>query len=406
MPSKSWDNAGFKKNRQCVICRGTRKRILFKQRFSGFSDGSLLDGYVVVVCQDCGFCFADNIPAQAAFDIYYREMSKYEHQEREGQPSEFEGRQFPELAQFLAQNIPYKQASILEIGCANGGLLHALQKRGDLNVLGIDPSPVCAHNAERLYQISVLAHPLSDIKLEIGPFDFIILVAVLEHIQDLDGTITKVHDLLSPAGRLYIEAPDATHFSSSVDAPFQEFSIEHINFFSPLSLQNLLGAHGFSKVFSIQTFYQQTDNYIGHAIRMMFEKSKVEEHFEVTRDLETQSALEKYIAVSRQEETHVQKTINELIDCHIPLIVWGAGTHTQRLLASSQLSDANIIVFVDSNPNYHGKHLNGKPIVAPIQLAGMNEPILISSKVFQSEIIHQIRDDLNLKNEIITLYED
>ena len=302
MPSKSWDNAGFKKNRQCVICRGTRKRILFKQRFSGFSDGSLLDGYVVVVCQDCGFCFADDIPDQTAFDLYYREMSKYEHQDRSGQPSEFEGRQFPELAEFLAQNIPDQRARILELGCANGGLLYALKQRGYRNVLGVDPSPVCAHNAERLYQISVLAHPLSDINHEIGPFDFIILVAVLEHIQDLDGAITKLHDLLSPAGRLYIEVPDATQFSSSVDAPFQEFSIEHINFFSPVSLLNLLGAHGFSKVFSKQTSYQQTDNYIGHAIRMIFEKSKAEEHFEITRDPETQSALEKYIAVSRQEE--------------------------------------------------------------------------------------------------------
>jgi len=49
---------------------------LFQQRFSVLSTGSLMDGYDVVICQECGFCFADNIPEQAAFDLYYREMSK------------------------------------------------------------------------------------------------------------------------------------------------------------------------------------------------------------------------------------------------------------------------------------------------------------------------------------------
>jgi hypothetical protein len=102
---------GLINSRRCAICHGQRKRLLYQQRFSMLSIGSILNGYDVVICQDCVFCYEDNIPDQSAFDVYYREMSKYEHQDHAGQPTEFEPRQIPELAQFLAKNILHPQSS-------------------------------------------------------------------------------------------------------------------------------------------------------------------------------------------------------------------------------------------------------------------------------------------------------
>ena len=396
----------IRQNRICAVCQGSNKDLLFRQQFAKISEASLLAGYNVVVCKSCGFCFADNLPDQAAFDVYYREMSKYEHQDHSGQPSEFEMRQFPALAKFIQKHISNPQARILEIGCANGGLLNALKQSGYQNILGIDPSPVCARNAEQLYQIRVLTRALSDIKVDIGPFDFIILVAVLEHIRDLDGALQKLHNLLSPSGKLYIEVPDATMFTTSPDAPFQEFSIEHINFFSPLSLTNIMGTHGFAEVYSAQASYDQTDTHTGYAIRMVFQKKNVNNKFDPIWDHDGKAGLKKYIEASQKVEDRIHKTVNKLVDGQQPLIVWGVGTHTQRLLATSQLANANIIAFVDSNPNYQGKQLNNVPIVPPERLIGTSEPILVSSRIFQSEIVHQIQFELKLKSNIFTLYED
>ncbi len=395
----------LQQKRSCAVCQGNNKDLLFRQQFTEISGVSLLAGYDVVVCKSCGFCFADNLPDQTAFDIYYREMSKYEHQDRSGEPSEFETHQFPALAQFIQKHIPDPHARILEIGCANGGLLNALKQSGYQNILGVDPSPVCARNAEQLYQIRVLTSALSDIKVELGPFDFIILVAVLEHIQNLDGALQRLHNLLSPAGKLYIEVPDATKFTSSPDAPFQEFSVEHVNFFSILSLANLMGTHGFAEVFSTQTSYDQTDTHTGYAIRMVFQKRNANNKFDPLRDRDAESGLKNYIEASQKVEDRIHKTVNELVDGQQPLIVWGVGTHTQRLLATSRLANANIIAFVDSNPNYQGKQLNNVPIIHPERLVGTSEPILISSKIFQSEIVDQIRFELKLKSNIFTLYE-
>jgi SAM-dependent methyltransferase len=379
---------------------------MFKQQFTKLSAGNILEGYDVVICKNCGFCFANNLPDQAAFDRYYREMSKYEHQDHLGQPSEFETRQFPALAQFIQKHIPDPKSRILEIGCANGGLLNALKQIGYKNILGVDPSPICAQNAEQLYQIRVLTCALSDLKVETDPFDFIILVAVLEHIQDLDGALLKLRRSLAPTGKLYIEVPDATQFISSSDAPFQEFSVEHINFFSPKSLTNLMGAHGFTEVFSTQTSYDQTDTHTGYAIRMVFQKSNANNKFDPIYDYDSEAGLKSYIVASQKVENRIHKTVNELVDGQQPLIVWGVGTHTQRLLATSRLANANIVAFVDSNPNYQGKKLNNTPIIHPALLAGTDEPILVSSRIFQSEIVHQIQFELKLKNAIFTLYED
>ncbi len=394
------------RNRACPVCHTDDKKLLFRQQFTGISAASLLAGYDVVICRTCGFCFADGLPDQTAFDVYYREMSKYEHQDRAGQPSEFESRQFPALARLIQEHIPDSHARILEIGCANGGLLNALKQSGYQNLLGADPSPICAQNAKQLYQIRVLTSALSDVHGDIGPFDFIILVAVLEHIQDLDSALLRLRDLLSSNGKLYIVVPDATKFATSPDAPFQEFSIEHVNFFSPVSLANLLRAYGFSPVFSTQTVYDQTDTETGYAVSMVFQKNNEIAPFNLVHDLDTEAVLTDYIAASQRVEDRIHRVINDLADSQSPLIVWGVGTHTQRLLAASRLAEANVAAFVDSNPNYQGKQLSGIQILAPADLHDRGEPILVSSRVYQSEIVRQIRDDLKLENKVLTLYED
>jgi len=80
------------------------------------------------------------------------------------------------------------------------------------------------------------------------------------------------------------------------------------------------------------------------------------------------------------------------------------GTHTQRLMATSRLAQADIRAFVDSNPRYQGKTISGVPVLAPAALKGRLEPILISSRIFQQEIQEQIRNQLGLTNELILLY--
>jgi len=391
--------------RPCVICKSTESRLLFRQTFSKFSDGSsLLSGYDVVACINCGFCFADRIPGQSVFDTYYRDMSKYEKTGQGGQDTIHDQARFQNMANVILRFLPSTQTRIFEVGCANGQLLALLKNHGYHNVSGIDPSPVSAERARQYYGIDVSSNTISDLLLSTGSVDFLILVGVLEHIRDINPALQRLGQLISPEGFIFISVPDASRYPEGEDAPFQEFSVEHINFFGPGSLENLFTANGFTKISIEQDMIEP--NYHTHTpvINALFKKSALSVTGAFPHDHQTEASLQNYVERSIQADRFIQTSINEIVDSGRSIVIWGTGAHTLRLLATSRLADAKIRAFVDSNPRYQGKSLNNVPVVSPNELGELPLPILISSRVYQEEIARQIRLDLKLENELIKLY--
>ena len=392
--------------RLCAVCGSARKRLLHRLQFSTMSDGSLLNRCVIVTCLECGFCFADEIPGQAIFDAYYANMSKYEHQESKGQDSDDDGARFLHVFSIIQPFLRKSPFRILEIGCANGGLLALLKHNGFTDVLGVDPSPVSASVAHNLYDITVLTATLSNMPLAGQYFDFIILAGVLEHVRDLEPVLMRLRDLLAPLGQLYISVPDASRYAAGEDAPFQEFSIEHINFFGPKSLENLFQARGFVLQYCTQKLMQVRHRTSTSVIHAIFQKATaVASQPALVWDEETATGLAAYIEASQQVDAQIHRTMDALATSLQPIIVWGTGAHTLRLLATSRLQEAAITAFVDSNPTYQGKKLNDIRIIAPADLRGRTEPILISSRAYQEDIARQVREDLQLPNRLIRLYQ-
>ena len=85
-----------------------------------------------------------------------------------------------------------------------------------------------------------------------------------------------------------------------------------------------------------------------------------------------------------------------------PVLIWGAGTLTRRLLAATRLTEAKIVAFVDSNPTLQGQQLAGREIISPAALAGRPETIVVASRAFEREIVDTIRNQLKLPNQVIT----
>lgn len=391
--------------RPCVICNTTENSLLFRQAFSKFSDSSsLLSGYYVVTCSKCGFCFADYIPVQAVFDTYYRDMSKYEKTGQGGQDTIYDQARFQAMANVILGFLTSPQTRIFEVGCANGQLLALLKKQGYDNVSGIDPSPVSAKIAHDHFGIQVSANTLSGLPLNTGPVDFLILAGVLEHVRDINPALLRLRQLLSANGSVFITVPDASCYPEGEDAPFQEFSVEHINFFGPVSLENLFNANGFTKISIKQDMIEPNYQTRTPVIYGLFKKSDLPIPISYPHDNQTEASLKSYIDQSAQADRLIQTSINKVVDAGKSIVIWGTGAHTLRLLATSRLGNAKICAFVDSNPRYQGKSLNNVPIISPDKLKELSQPILISSRVYQEEIAKQIRIELNLANEIIKLY--
>jgi SAM-dependent methyltransferase len=389
--------------RACPVCGCRKSKLLFRQSFDQLSGARLLDGYNVVICAECGAGFADDIPPQAIFDAYYRDLSKYDNADRGNERKPGSSQRSLEIASSIMPFLAGPDTRILEIGCGSGELLKVLQDHGFSDVLGADPSPGCVRTAQSLYGVPGITATILTVPEPQQPYDALILIGVMEHIQELDPAVDRLGQLLRDGGRIFLEVPDASRYVPRVDAPFQEFSLEHINFFSIHSLTNLMQQRGFRAVAG------------GHAVRsqnevtcpttfVVFEKSDGIA-LPLERDTETEAGLRAYIQGCEAEDVRIRGVIEQAVPAGEQMIVWGVGTHTLRLLATHGLDPARVALFVDSSAKYQGQELRGVPVVSPEALQQRPEPILISSRGFQSEIHQQIRDALHLSNPVILLYD-
>jgi SAM-dependent methyltransferase len=390
--------------RDCPICGSAPRHVLFHQEFEAVDHATPVTGYNVVVCGRCGGSYADGIPDQPAFDRYYRDMSKYEYAQRGGAESEYDSRRLALIANIIAPHLESPDVRILDVGCASGRLLANIRDRGFARVTGLDPSPACATAAARLYSVHVRTMTLAEIARAGENFDVVIMVGVLEHLRDLDDAFGHLRALLSDTGLLYVEVPDVTAFADWPNAPYQDFSTEHINFFSPISLSNLMRRHGFTRVFLEQNHREQSYRTVMSNLSAVYRKEPASPRGEVQFDPQSAAGLERYLAQCAADDERLHAAIDGVVDAGRRILVWGVGTHTSRLMATSRLGEADIVAFIESNSRYHGKTLHGRPILAPEVLKDFREPVLISSRVFEKEIADQIRHDLECSNELILLY--
>jgi cyclopropane fatty-acyl-phospholipid synthase-like methyltransferase len=391
-------------HRHCPVCGHRSVDLLYSQVFSTLSSDSLLSGYDVVTCVICGFGFADHIPLQPDFDRYYQNMSKYEFQESAGKEAAFDAARFDVIAEFITPFILRPDAHVLDVGCATGGLLYRIKQRGFENLMGLDPSPTCATLAWNQHQIQVLTGTISRLRESRNKYDFIILVGVLEHIRDLQSHLQVLKSLLTENGRIFVEVPDALRFDRWPDAPYQQFSMEHINFFSPTSLENLMLKNGFRKLHLEQLAREQSRSTVMPVVAAVFNNATMP-GAEMQKCEETKPSLLRYIQYSETIEIKIKQTITDLANSDKSILIWGAGTHTLHLMRTSDLPKVKIIAFVDSNPRYQNKEIEGIPVIAPNQISKYEQPILVSSRVFQDDIVNQIRNVLDATNELILLYD-
>jgi SAM-dependent methyltransferase len=139
-----------------------------------------------------------------------------------------------------------KSKKILDYGCGTGEFLNEMNNNG-YQCTGIEPSPKASEHAKNSYQLEVLnpdkLHTLQD-----ANYDVITMWHVMEHIHDLNETISTLKQKLKSDGHLIIAVPnhsswDAAHYQSywaAYDVP------RHLYHFTNRSVGKLLSMHGFT----------------------------------------------------------------------------------------------------------------------------------------------------------------
>jgi SAM-dependent methyltransferase len=390
--------------RRCPICSAAQAEVLHRQQFVLPEGHPLAAGYDVVSCTQCGFGYADTPVGQAEYDAFYRQCSKYQDDKTStgGGDSPWDARRLGETAETIAEHVPNRTARVLDVGCANGGLLQALLSRGFRDLTGLDPSLVCVANTRRRPGLHAVAGSLTELSADFGPFDCIVLSHVLEHVQDLHGAIEAVRGLLADGGCVYLEVPDANRYAYFLAAPFQDFNTEHINHFSLTDLANLarraglhLEQHGTKTI--------DCSHPVPYPALYGFFRPIAERAVAPVRQTQSRARLLEYIRLSRRMMRAIDARLGDALESSPDVIVWGTGQLALKLLAETSLGRARIAAFVDGNPINHGRLLQGQRIVAPEAVRELPYPIVITSILHESEIVQVIRDRLGLTNPLVTL---
>jgi len=341
---------------------------------------------------------------QSAYNLYYTDYSKYTDNRTATGGGGFPGdhERLQATAERLRLAFDNVFARIVDIGCANGGLLAALQERGYKNLCGIDPSPVCANFTHEKYGIQTYANALDKLPPTIGTFDGVILSHVLEHVLDLHEALRCTRAILNPNGTLYLQVPDATRYRDFVFSPFQDFNTEHINHFSHPSLTNLGSVAQFEVKMRGELLLESSPGMPYPAIDQFWRLANSRQGT-LVRDTELRTNTEDYIVKSKQLLFKMEKQIRKAVEAEEPLLIWGTGQLAMKLLAETSLRNAKIAGFVDSNPVNHGKTIFGHPILSPQEVRGLSHPILIASTLHVRSISSQIANELGMPNRIIVL---
>ena len=165
-------------------------------------------------------------------------------------------RNFEILLDRLERIRPIRGLKILEVGCAWGWFLEALNRRGAAFLHGIEPEEAnAAICRSKSFSVEHGFFP-QDLK-DRGPYDLVLFNDVFEHLPNPDQMIKEVSRLLRPQGLVVLNLPstsgvffriatilDNLGASSWLERLWQkDFSSPHISYFNPGNLKLLVETH-------------------------------------------------------------------------------------------------------------------------------------------------------------------
>lgn len=206
--------------------------------------------FQVVKCKSCDTLYTSPRPDEENIITYYKSSSYVSHGDKVSPI-------FDAIYSYLQKrNFRYKSKLLqrytidtnhLDYGCGNGKFL-AFLKSKNWNVSGIEPDSHARQQAEK--NTSLTIHDNLDSLDETKQFSSISLFHVLEHVHQLDETITKLVERLSRNGILMLALPnfnswDAQHYDqhwAGYDVP------RHLYHFSQKSMFHLAKKYGLNIV--------------------------------------------------------------------------------------------------------------------------------------------------------------
>jgi len=147
---------------------------------------------------------------------------------------------------------------VLELGAAMGYMTRYMKEELDCRVTGVEISAEMARHAALYAEQMVVGNLDTDPWFETieGPFDYVVMGDVLEHLRNPRKTLEKAVSLLKPGGFILSSVPNISHNAVVMgllkgEFPYQSFGLlddTHVHFFTRKSMFELFNSCGLLSV--------------------------------------------------------------------------------------------------------------------------------------------------------------
>ena len=204
--------------------------------------------FSIYKCDNCWFKFISPRPDNGEINRYYQSDEYISHDSKKtsllSQIYKF-ARKFSIKSKYKIVRKYIQAGKILDIGCGTGEFLNYCKSKG-FDITGVEPSEKAGSYAQQVNNVPVI-RKLTDLKPIEYSFDCITMWHVLEHIHDLNDTITLVKRLLAVNAVLVVAVPNCdswdaqkySNFWAAYDVP------RHLYHFNGSTLSQLVSNHGF-----------------------------------------------------------------------------------------------------------------------------------------------------------------
>jgi SAM-dependent methyltransferase len=317
--------------RRCPVCLDDKRHAMHTLTLTFGGEQTIFS------CDSCGMVYAS-----AGKPVDYDSASIYALPSALGSGvSANDQKRLRALAATIGELFADRSISILDVGCAQGGLLHELRELGFSRVTGMDPSHSCV---ERVGQRGMWAYQgmLSDPPKE--QYDLVILSHVLEHVENVRGALLGIRHRMTTSGKVYVEVPDAYRYAD-YDVPFLDFNSEHVNHFTSIHLMRALwtcGLNPYSGVNRKTIGLPQLSEY--PAMWTVAERATLFPRH-----------MDNYIAKSKTELCYVNEYLEEQLKGFDEVAVWGVNSYCANITSLPIFQKVRIVQAVDRNPALHGR---------------------------------------------------
>lgn len=284
---------------------------------------------------------------------------------------------YAEVIQRMSE-ISYDRRRILDIGCGHGTLLKLSEDYFEEG-LGIEPSDVECGIAQK--QGLHVINGLFDEEFEEKDFSAFLSTQVWEHFADPVGAINKAYEVLKPGGVGYIDVPNGQAVYGKGE--YYNVYVEHINYFSTVSLGRLCSGAGF-EILSLGEILD------GSHIAVMVRKPLKRESFG-----------------SRKKRD--RKRLLEYLTQFKAVSIWGAGIKGRAYAQNLRDMDTHSLRYIfDKNAALRECYMDGCEIRIEDPSADKileNDAILISATEYKKEIIRELREKYHYEGVITCIDE-